>query len=548
MAIRGFEMRKVIAPRSLRAASVAIMMASALAACGTSQPSASSKSGHVLLVGNFHGKQGQYQSIQAAVDAAKRGDWILVAPGDYHETADLQAKSLKHADMGGYAGVMIQTPGLHLRGMDRSGVIVDGTKASASEPCSSAPADQQFGAKGSDGKALGRNGVVAWMANEVSIENLTVCNFLSGSGESGNEVWWNGGATSGKIGLTGYHGAYLTTTSSYYGGDGVAATYGVFSSNAQGPATWSNVYGSNFNDSGMYVGACMRLCGITIDHAWMEYSALGYSGTNSGGAIVIKNSEFDNNQDGFDTNTQIAGDPPAPQDGRCPGNGTSPITHTHSCWVFMNNYVHDNNNNNTPRAGNAAAGPLGTGMTVAGGRNDTIMNNRFENNNSWGFLFVPFPDSDTPPKGVTCEGTGGKNVDGLGCIFDPQGNALINNHFKNNGSFGNPSNGDIGQVIFNAGQRSNCFSNNHTTKEAPANLEATFPQCGKLLNAANTGGDLLGQVLCDSGFGDCPAGSKYPAYASTPTMHPLPKHLASMPNPCKGVPDNAWCKAGKVIA
>ncbi|MEI6453453.1 MAG: hypothetical protein WCO31_02545, partial [Actinomycetes bacterium] len=75
-----------------------------------------------------------------------------------------------------------------------------------------------------------------------------------------------------------------------------------------------------------------------------------------------------------------------------------------------------------------------------------------------------------------------------------------------------------------------------------------FPQCGKLLNAANTGGDLLGQVLCDSGFGDCPAGSKYPAYASTPTMHPLPKHLASMPNPCKGVPDNAWCKAGKVIA
>ncbi len=32
---------------------------------------------------------GQYSTIQAAVDAAKPGDWILVAPGDYHETDDL---------------------------------------------------------------------------------------------------------------------------------------------------------------------------------------------------------------------------------------------------------------------------------------------------------------------------------------------------------------------------------------------------------------------------------------------------------------------------
>ena len=44
--------------------------------------------GRVLLVGTFHGKAGQYKTIQAAVDAARSGDWILVAPGDYHETAD----------------------------------------------------------------------------------------------------------------------------------------------------------------------------------------------------------------------------------------------------------------------------------------------------------------------------------------------------------------------------------------------------------------------------------------------------------------------------
>src|SRR5207302_7345332 len=38
---------------------------------------------NVLRVGTYHGIQGQYKSIQAAVDAAKANDWILVGPGDY---------------------------------------------------------------------------------------------------------------------------------------------------------------------------------------------------------------------------------------------------------------------------------------------------------------------------------------------------------------------------------------------------------------------------------------------------------------------------------
>ena len=523
------------------------MASAVLAACSSSGKQAESAStGKVLTVGTFHGIKGDYTTIESAVKAAKPGDWVLVAPGVYHEQADLNAKKLENTDEGGMGGVLITQDNLHLRGMDRTGVVVDGTKAGA-PTCSNAESDQLYGAKGSDGKPVGRNGIVAWMADNVSIENLTVCNYLAGTGESGNEIWWNGGATSGQIGLKGYHGAYLTATSTFYGGESSAATYGEFSSNAAGPATWSNIYGSNFNDAGMYVGACKRECDITIDKAWMEYSALGYSGTNSGGAIVIKNSEFDNNQDGVDTNTQIAGDPPPPQDGRCPGTATSPITHTTSCWVFMNNYVHDNNNNAAPRAGNAAAGPLGTGMTVSGARNNTIINNRFENNNAWGFLFVPFPDSDTPPKGVTCSGTGGHYMDGLGCIYDATGNVLKNNTFKDNGSFGNPSNGDFGQIVFNDNQATNCFVGNHFTTSAPANLEQAYPKCGVKGVKANTGGDLLGQVLCDTGFGACPAGSNYPAYAATPVMHPLPK-LPSMPNPCAGVPDNRWCKAGKPVA
>ena len=69
------------------------------------------------------------------------------------------------------------------------------------------------------------------------------------------------------------------------------------------------------NDSGVYVGACLRRCDVVLNHMWMENNALGYSGTNSGGTIVIENSQFDGNQDGLDTNTAVVGDPPAPQDG-----------------------------------------------------------------------------------------------------------------------------------------------------------------------------------------------------------------------------------------
>ncbi len=87
-----------------------------------------------------------------------------------------------------------------------------------------------------------------------------------------------------------------------------------------------------------------------------EFNALGYSGSNSGGKLVVENSEFDNNEDGFDTNSQN-GDNPPPQNGACPNGGISPITHTHSCWVFMDNYVHDNNNPNIPAAGRGRGGP-----------------------------------------------------------------------------------------------------------------------------------------------------------------------------------------------
>jgi hypothetical protein len=215
--------------------------------------------------------------------------------------------------------------------------------------------------------------------------------------------------------------------------------------------------------------------------------------------------------------------------------------------VAIHDNFHDNNNPNVPEAGNAAAGPTGTGMTLSGGRNDTVMDDTFSNNGAWGFLMVPYPDSGTPSLHQSCSRTGGVETAGFGCVYDPMGDALVGNTFNHNGYFGNPGNSDYGQIVLDAGQPQNCFSGNTAPNgSTPSDLEQTQPTCGKITTASNTGGPLLDQVLCDTGFGTCPAGASYPARTGV-VMHPLPAGLPTMPDPCSGVPANAWCRGGKPV-
>jgi hypothetical protein len=521
----------------------AVVLGVGLAAAGSGAATAATGSGwgpKVLLVGSYHGKAGKYRTIQSAVNAAQPGDWILVGPGDYHENAD-ETGQYGNPAVGQMGGVYISKSGITLRGMNRSTVIVDGTLPGYGA-CSSNPKAQNYGRIGPKGVPVGRNGVLVWKASDVSVENLTACNFMAGTGASGNEIWWNGGDNSGKIGLTGYWGSYLTATSTYLKNETTAAEYGIFASNSAGPASFDQLYANNMNDSGTYVGACMQRCDVVMNHLWMENSALGYSGTNSGGTVIIENSQFDENQDGLDTNTQIIGDPPAPQDGRCPGSGVSPVTHTRSCWVVIHDSFHNNNNAKAPAAGSAAASPIGTGMTISGGRFDTVMDNYVADNGAWGVLFIPYAQSGTPSDHQTCSGIGGHEVSGLGCVMDPEGNALEHNVFARNGFFKNPSNSDFGQITLFGKEPEDCFAGNKAPDgSAPSNLEQIQPRCGGVTKAANSGGELLPQVLCDTGFSSCPPNAKYPRPNGTVILKPVPKGLPTMPNPCAGVPANPWC-------
>ena len=154
---------------------------------------AASTSARVLKVGTFEGKKGGFKSIENAVRRAEPGDWILIAPGDYKEKETPEPEG---ADGAG-AGVLVTKPGLHIRGMNRNTVMIDGTKPGTPQ-CSSSPADQNLGPVDAEGHPLGRNGLVVYKAEGVSVENLSACNFLTGSGGRGNQIWFNFGDGSGK--------------------------------------------------------------------------------------------------------------------------------------------------------------------------------------------------------------------------------------------------------------------------------------------------------------------------------------------------------------
>jgi len=476
----------------------------------------------VLLVCSRAGRSScptnkHYSSIQAAVNDASERDWILVWPGVYHEKGTAQA------------GVYVNKRFLHIRGMDRNGVVLDGTNAGASQPCSASPAVQDLS---------GRNGIEVFEAGGVVIQNLTVCNYLAGPNGDGNQIWWNGGDGTGTINLASFQGTFLTATSSFYSSADSASQYGIFVSNSRGPGAIKNSYASNMADSDFYVGACPD-CNTTLDRVHAENSAIGYSGTNSGGHLVIQNSEWDLNRAGIVPNSLNNDDAPPPQSGLCPGSTTQ------SCTFIQGNHVHDNNNPNAPGSGIAASAPVGSGIEISGGSFDTVRNNTVDHQGSWGIVVHDYPDTETPPPVSNCEG--GTQSPGV-CLFNARGNVVSGNTLSNNGSFGNPTNGDLANEPGQSNPR-NCFFGNTDAAgltSDPANIETVDgPPCDQ--PGTGDDGTLAGELVCASGLaGQCPIpGASYPQQTQVQMLPLQPQQ--TMPNPCADVPDNPWCKSGQPV-
>ena len=315
------------------------------------------------------------------------------------------------------------------------------------------------------------------------------------------------------------------------------------------------------SDSGYYFGACPD-CKSTINHGHAENNDLGYSGSNSGGNLTIKNSEFDNNEEGVATQSQNNDDAPSPQDGVCPNEATNPklpagAQRTDVCWVMIHNKVVNNNNGATPTS-DGAPGLVGTGMSIAGGRHDLVIENTFSGNKAWGVLLVPYPATEAPPPQVPeadhCRGgIGSGSGETYVCYYDDFANEIANNKFSDNGGV-RQSHQRRHRRSLQPRDRRQLLARQHrvgggTPGSYPPAIESTHGTCGQPNSGEPATSVLSAQATCDSQLvAPCPPapGEEYPRSSEVKLM-PLPAQR-TMPNPCAGVPANAWCTGGATSA
>ena len=437
-----------------------------------------------------------YTKIQAAVEASKKGDWVLIEPGTYYEPVKVtNAQS-----------------GIFIRGMDRNNVIIDGQN----EP---------------------GNGIEIFKANNVWVENLTVRNFDTGCPSCGNEIWWNGGAGSGTIGARGWFGSYLTAYDT-----GLKGSYGIFTDNEE-HGSFNNIYASGFNDSGLYIGAC-RECDARVSKAVMENNALGYSGSNSSGRLIIENSVFNHNLVGIAPNSENPGDGPPPLDGACNSfENTSPTptfgsTNIERCEILRKNHVEYNDNLSVPTNGSTEVAPWGVGVELPGDYAVLVQKNVIAHNPNNGVLGLEYPNPFPPESNPYV-----KTI-----YFQLAGNRISENHFLNNGYNPNQSGslfaGDLSLLsdfaeIFGGPKsesNNNCVSGNSFADATfPSNIEGTWgcqntttPNPGGGLGAVEYISTLQGEAaLIRAG--------------NPPVGQPAPPAQPTMPKPCTGVPKNPLC-------
>jgi hypothetical protein len=277
-----------------------------------------------------------------------------------------------------------------------------------------------------------------------------------------------------------------------------------------------------------------------------QFNSLGFSGTNAGGHLIIENSQFDHNKSGPTTNSQNNDDAPSPQSGHCPDTAAGPLGNG-ICDIWRDNLIHDNNNPNVP--GNGVSGvagliPVGTGVVLGGGRYTALEHNRIFRNNAWGVVVADFPDQGTPPPFSHCEGgtylTPPPAPNPL-CYYQAFGNVVADNFFAHNGSYGNPTNGDI-SLYAQRHDPGNCFTGNTDPgglTSDPSNIQSPpYNPCGQ--PNGNTDSATTAQLACALKLGPCPPGTHYPGPARKFKL-PRPPRQPTMPNACAGVPNNPWC-------
>ncbi|HEX6422080.1 MAG TPA: right-handed parallel beta-helix repeat-containing protein, partial [Acidimicrobiales bacterium] len=399
----------------------------------------------LVLAAACGGDDDSADSAESADTTAAEGDaGATINVPDDHPTIQEAVDAAEPGDLvlvapGTYEeAVDVETDELTIRGLDRNEVVLDG------------------------GFELD-NGIRVVGANGVAIENMTARNYTN------NGFFWTG--------VEGYRGSYLTT---YRIGD-----YGVYAFDST-KGLIEHSYASGSPDAGFYIGQCYP-CDAVVDDVVSEYNGLGYSGTNSGGNLVIVNSTFRYNRAGI-----------------VPNSGSYELCYPERDTTIVGNVVHGNNQPDTP-AIDVALLAMGNGILPAGGVGNTIERNLVYDHDRTGIGLVPFPEEDANDDIPPPEDDDRPCADTLNeapadpaslpdlLIWNPRDNRVVGNEVEDS----RLADIAVGSLEDVAGL-GNCFADNTFATSAPVDLEALAPCEGEGSGDWTDGAlDLAALMLAD---------------------------------------------------
>lgn len=164
--------------------------------------------------------------------------------------------------------------------------------------------------------------------------------------------------------MWGYRASYVTA---YNNGD-----YGVYAFDS-GAGRFDRSYASGHADSGFYIGPCDP-CNAVIENVIARDNAIGYSGTNAGGRLVIRDSVWSENMVGIVPST-LDSEALAPQ---------RDVT-------IVRNVVTRNGNRGAPVKGRLFA-LFGNGILLLGGNRNVVAHNVVEDHPHAGIVVTPVID------------------------------------------------------------------------------------------------------------------------------------------------------------
>jgi hypothetical protein len=314
----------------------------------------------------------------------------LDVPNDY-ATIQAAIAASKPGDVillaeGTYPGGVVvpdDHPGITIRGVDRNDVVFDGR-----------------------GNLIN---AIEVEADDVTLENMSAHDF------GGNGFYWEG--------VTGYAGRYLTVWN--------VGLYGIYAIESR-DGVFEHSYVSGAADAAFYIGECQP-CDATLRGLTARLSAVGYSGTNASGNVVVEDSVFEQNATGILPNSFDTAHVPPPQ----------------RQSIFRRNTVRDSGRVPTPRA-TPLGGFYGIGIGIAGGSENVVEQNVVTGSSRYGIAVFSTVDR--------------------AAVWTASGNRIVGNSISGSGT------ADL--ALADGSGAGNCFEENDAATTDPPDLAGTCSSDG----------------------------------------------------------------------